>query len=103
MDRLHRNVVGVNPYRKDTAIFVTWDDWGGWYDDVAQPNIDHPYELGYVSKAVHEFGRSFHLMETTHWLGSIASNDVRADDLMDCFNFSIAAKVPDDRGVGRRR
>ena len=23
------------PYWKDTAIFVTWDDWGGWFDHVA--------------------------------------------------------------------
>jgi phospholipase C len=22
-----------------TAIFVTWDDWGGWYDHVEPPNV----------------------------------------------------------------
>jgi phospholipase C len=22
-----------------TAIFITWDDWGGWYDHVAPPNV----------------------------------------------------------------
>jgi phospholipase C len=27
-------------YWNDTAIFVTWDDWGGWYDHVA------PYHTG---------------------------------------------------------
>jgi phospholipase C len=45
------NALGTNPacagtgeeYWKDTAIFITWDDWGGWYDHVkpfrqAQPN-----------------------------------------------------------------
>jgi phospholipase C len=23
------------------AIFVTWDDWGGFYDNVVPPHIDH--------------------------------------------------------------
>jgi phospholipase C len=27
-------------YWKDTAIFITWDDWGGWYDHVP------PYRVG---------------------------------------------------------
>ena len=27
-------------YWKDTAIFITWDDWGGWYDHVP------PYRIG---------------------------------------------------------
>lgn len=27
-------------YWKDTAIFITWDDWGGWYDHIA------PYRIG---------------------------------------------------------
>ena len=25
---------------KDSAIFVTWDDWGGWYDHVVPPQVD---------------------------------------------------------------
>jgi phospholipase C len=45
------NALGTNPacagtgeeYWTDTAIFITWDDWGGWYDHVkpfrqGQPN-----------------------------------------------------------------
>jgi phospholipase C len=24
-----------------TAIFLTWDEWGGFYDDVVPPTIDH--------------------------------------------------------------
>src|SRR5258708_32825836 len=27
-------------YWKDTAIFITWDDWGGWFDHVP------PYRVG---------------------------------------------------------
>ncbi len=28
------NAVGNSPYWSSTAIFITWDDWGGWYDHV---------------------------------------------------------------------
>jgi len=34
------NVNGQNySYWKDTAIFIVWDDWGGWYDHVAPPKV----------------------------------------------------------------
>lgn len=26
--------------RQNTAIFVTWDDWGGWYDHVNPPEVE---------------------------------------------------------------
>ena len=28
------------PEWKSTAIFLTWDDWGGFYDHVAPPAVD---------------------------------------------------------------
>jgi phospholipase C len=31
---------------KDTALFLTWDEWGGFYDHVPPPQID-PYGLGF--------------------------------------------------------
>ena len=34
------NAVMASPYWANTAIFVTWDDWGGFYDHVASPNVD---------------------------------------------------------------
>ncbi len=34
------NAVMNSPYWKDTAIFIAWDDWGGFYDHVAPPNVD---------------------------------------------------------------
>ena len=38
------NAVMRSPDWKSSAIFVTWDDWGGFYDHVVPPNID---KLGY--------------------------------------------------------
>jgi phospholipase C len=34
------NAIGRSPAWRSTAIFLTWDDWGGFYDHVAPPVID---------------------------------------------------------------
>src|SRR5918992_551939 len=34
------NAVMRSPMWRHTAIFVTWDEWGGFYDHVAPPNVD---------------------------------------------------------------
>jgi phospholipase C len=34
------NAVGNSPDWNSTAIFVAWDDWGGFYDHVAPPKVD---------------------------------------------------------------
>ena len=28
------NAIGKSPFWKSTAIFIIWDDWGGWFDPV---------------------------------------------------------------------
>ena len=40
------NAIGNSPYWSNTAIFITWDDWGGFYDHVAPP-IYNSYEYGF--------------------------------------------------------
>lgn len=98
------NAIGNNPnYWGNTAIFVTWDDWGGWYDHVAPPHIYNSYELGlrvplivvspyakhgYVSHNLHEFGSILKFTEEVFGLGSLGYTDQRADDLSDCFDFT---------------
>ena len=34
------NAVMQGPDWSSTAIFLTWDDWGGFYDNVAPPTVD---------------------------------------------------------------
>jgi phospholipase C len=97
------NAVGMSSFWKNTAIFVTWDDWGGWYDHVPPP-IENGYELGfrvplvvispyakraYVSKVQHEFGSILAFSEETFGIpkGALNATDARADDLMDAFDF----------------
>jgi len=96
------NAIGNSPYWRSTAIFVTWDDWGGWYDHVKPPQYNS-YELGfrvplivispyakrgYVSHVQHEFGSILRFTEETFHLGSLHYTDARSDDLRDCFNFA---------------
>jgi phospholipase C len=96
------NAVGESQYWKDTAIFIVWDDWGGWYDHVKPPVFDS-YELGfrvplivispyakahYVSHTSYEFGSILKFVERTYGLGSLASTDARAANLSDCFDFT---------------
>ena len=38
------NAVGRGPEWESSAIFITWDDWGGYYDHVQPPKVDG---LGY--------------------------------------------------------
>lgn len=32
------NTIGKSSYWDNTTIIVTWDDWGGWYDNYLGPN-----------------------------------------------------------------
>jgi phospholipase C len=34
------NAIMTSPYWPNTAIFISWDDWGGFYDHVPPPNVD---------------------------------------------------------------
>ncbi|MBV8197960.1 MAG: hypothetical protein JO263_07480 [Candidatus Eremiobacteraeota bacterium] len=96
------NKIGESKFWKTTAIFVTWDDWGGWFDPFI-PTVYNSYELGfrvplivispyakihYISSAQHEFGSILKFTEETFGLPSLGTTDVRADDLADCFNFT---------------
>jgi phospholipase C len=101
------NMIGRSPYWDSTAIIVTWDDWGGWYDHV-KPTVRNSYELGfrvplivispyakhgYVSHVPYEFGSILKFIEKTFRLGSLGTTDAGANDLTDCFDFR-ASKRP---------
>ena len=96
------NAIGNSPYWSSTAILITWDDWGGWYDHVA-PTILNSYEYGfrvplivvspyakrgYVSHVTHDFGSLLRFTEATFNLPNLGYADSLADDLSDCFDFN---------------
>jgi phospholipase C len=104
------NAIGQSQYWQSTAIFVVWDDWGGWYDNVSPPQLDYeglgfrvplivvsPYaKKHYVSHAQHEFGSLLHYIETTQGVPSLGTTDARADDLSDFFDYtqSVSTYTP---------
>lgn len=40
------NAVAQSRYAADTAIFISWDDWGGFYDHVPPPILTTGYKSG---------------------------------------------------------
>jgi phospholipase C len=103
------NSIGNSPYWMNTAIIITWDDWGGWYDHVAPKVIDDgvswgsgyvygfrvplivvsPYaKAAYISHVPHDFGSILKFIETTFNLPSLGYADGSADDLADCFDLT---------------
>jgi phospholipase C len=95
-------------YWSTTAIIVTWDDWGGWYDHVDPPEVEKwsdgtqfrygsrvgclvlsPYaKSGYISKVVHSHVSLMKFCETTFGLPSLNARDAAADEMSDCFDFT---------------
>jgi phospholipase C len=105
------NAVGQSPYWSDTAIIVTWDDFGGWFDHVAPP-VRNSLEVGlrvplivispyakaaHISHVYHDFGSILRFIEANFGVGEIEQAvgyaDSQSDDLADCFDFTQAPLV----------
>jgi phospholipase C len=108
------NAIGQSSFWSNTAIIVTWDDWGGWYDHVAPPIRNNPgsypnsYEYGfrvpiivispyakpnYVSHQQNDFGSILLFIEEQFGLGQIDpavgyADSYASGDLSDFFDFS---------------
>jgi phospholipase C len=98
------NAIGNNTtcdgagYWKDTAIVVTWDDWGGWYDHASPPIPPPPfggYQFGfrvpmffvsaytpdgYIDNVNHDFGSILRFIEANFGipLGALGFADSRS-------------------------
>jgi len=99
---------GANQPGNETAVFVTWDDWGGFYDHepptiLAQPEGDYQYGFRvpllvisaytptYVSNYRYDFGSILRFVEQNYngiaGEGALTFADQRAQfDLTDFFN-----------------
>jgi phospholipase C len=105
------NAIGNSAYWESTAIIITWDDWGGWYDHVPPPQVIDdgtswgsgyvygfrvplivvsPYaKAAYISHTTHDFGSILNFVEQTFGLSQLGYADSHTTDaLSDCFNFA---------------
>jgi phospholipase C len=102
------NAIMNGPDWSTTAIFVVWDEWGGFYDHVPPPQLDaisygfrvpliaiSPYtkagslaDGGSVSSTMYSHESILKFIEDNWGLPSMTPADGRANDMMDMFDFS---------------
>src|SRR6266853_3319517 len=96
------NAVMQGPNWQSTAVFLTWDDFGGFYDHVPPPKVDQfgygprvplliisPYaRQGYVSHTLYEFSSLLKFVEKRYGLAPLTTRDSLANNVLDSFNFS---------------
>jgi phospholipase C len=93
---------------RDTAIFITWDDYGGFYDHVPPPQVDgfgfgirvpllviSPYaKVGFVDHTLGEFSSVLRFIEDNWGLGQLTHRDRDAFNLSEAFDFSQRPRKP---------
>ena len=104
------NAAMQSEYWPGLAIFVTFDDWGGFYDHVVPPVVDayglgarvpllviSPYTPpGYLSTVQAEFSSLAKFVEVNWSLPDLGQRDALSttSDLMDFFDFDQAPTAP---------
>jgi phospholipase C len=101
-------------YWGNTAILITWDDWGGWYDHeppriLPAPQGGYQYGFrvpllvvsaytpaGYIDNARHDFGSILRFIEHNFGIqeGALNFADARASDNLTGFFRLNGAKRP---------
>jgi phospholipase C len=97
------NAVGRSKFWDSTVIFVQWDDWGGFFDDVPPPYKGYdglgfrvpliviaPYaKKNYVSHVQYETASVLRFAEDLYGLDRLSAADARATSpAADCLDFS---------------
>jgi phospholipase C len=102
------NAIMQGPDWPTTAIYVAWDDFGGFYDHVAPPTSDQfglgprvplliisPYaRTGYISHTQYEFASVLRFIETRFGLPTMTGRDAVANDTTDSYDFTQTARSP---------
>jgi phospholipase C len=103
------NAVMESPHWEDTAIFITWDDYGGFYDHVPPPQVDDfgfgirvpllivsPYaRRGFVTHELGEFSSVLRFVEDNWGLTQLTHRDRDATPLLSAFDFEQPPRPPD--------
>ena len=101
---------------KDTAIFLTWDDYGGFYDHVPPPQVDgfgfgirvpmivlSPYaKPGHVSHELGEFSSVLRFIEDNWGLTKLTKRDRRATPRCSAHSTSAGTSAARPAAAARR-
>lgn len=108
------NAVMNGPQWPNTALFLLWDEWGGFYDHVEPPVVERwtdgsPYRYGhrcpcivispyarpgYVSHTLYSHVSLLRFAETIFNLQPLTERDAGAENMLDCFDFDQAPLPP---------
>jgi phospholipase C len=111
------NAIGQSKYWDNTAIFIFWDDYGGWYDPKPPAMVDYDglgiripmlivsayAKKGYIAHTHYEHGSILKFVEDTFGLPRLAASDTRATSPTDAFDFNKPARkfeiVPSEHDI----
>jgi phospholipase C len=102
------NAAMQGPQWNSTAIFVAWDDWGGFYDHLAPPQVDQygygirvpsfvvgPYvKENFIDHATYSFDAWLRMLEERFGEVPMTSRDTAAGDMMNVFDFTQKPRPP---------
>ncbi|HJR81389.1 MAG TPA: alkaline phosphatase family protein [Anaerolineales bacterium] len=108
------NAVMSGPQWPNTALFLVWDEWGGFYDHVEPPVAERwsdgtPYRYGhrapclvispyarsgYVSHTFYSHMSLLRFAETIFDLEPLTERDAEANNMLDCFDFDQSPLPP---------
>jgi uncharacterized protein (TIGR03437 family) len=102
------NAVMKGPQWNTTAIFIAWDDWGGFYDHMVPPAVDKeglglrtpgmvlgPYaRQNFVDHKTYSFESWLKIVEERFGVNSLTARDNTANDMIDAFDFTQSPRAP---------
>jgi len=101
------NSIGADSIWNSVAIFITWDDYGGFYDHVDPPQVDQfgygfrvpclvisPYsKQGFVDNSTNDHTSILKFVETRYSLKPLSTRDAAANDFSEAFDFSKSPRT----------
>ena len=96
------------PHWNDSAVLLTWDDFGGFYDHVPPKRYDavglgfrvpllviSPYaKKGFIDKTEYDYTSMLRFAEDVLGLGQLTDRDRAAANMMNAFDFTQAPRPP---------
>jgi phospholipase C len=102
------NAIMRSPFWNSTAIVLTWDDFGGFYDHVSPPVVSNtafgprvpaivisPYaRSGFIDHTEYDFGSVLRFIEDSFNLPHLSTYDPSIPSISGMFNFNQAPLAP---------